>query len=65
MSFAETILNFRVKFRLNQSDAAGILGTTQQLISEYESGKHEPRKLRRIIFENKIKEYEEKQKGAE
>lgn len=63
MDFATVIFNFRVSHELSQESAAKILGTTQSDVSEYEKGKRKPTKMKRCVFENKIKEYEEKERS--
>lgn len=58
MDFAKMLFDFRVRFELSQKEVAEILGTRQEDISIYETGKRKPSKLNRGIFENKMKKYE-------
>ena len=61
MDFGKMILDFRAKYNLNQKQMAEIVGVSYEMISQYENGKYKPTARNRIIFERKIKEWEEKQ----
>lgn len=58
MNFGEMLLVFRAEHELTQTKAAQILGTRQEDISRYEKGDREPTRVKRIIFEKRMKEYE-------
>lgn len=60
MDFGKILLEFRAKYNLNQKQMAEIVGVSYEMISQYENGKYKPTARNRIIFENKMKEYEVK-----
>lgn len=64
MSFGRKILEFRAKHNLTQKQLAEIIGVEVNTIHRTETEKTEPTKRNAIIFENKMKEWEEKQNGA-
>lgn len=55
------LLEFRAKHNLTQTQLAEILGVGVNMIHRYETQKNEPTKVNKIKFENKMKEWEEKQ----
>lgn len=57
------LLEFRAKHLLTQTQLAEILGVTLNMIHRYENKKSEPTDVNKIIFENKMKEWEEKKNG--
>ena len=59
MEFGKMILEFRAKYNLNQKQMAEIVGVSYEMISQYENSKYKPTARNRIIFENKMKEWEE------
>lgn len=60
MDFGKKLLEFRAKYSLNQKQASGIVGVSYEMISQYENGKRKPTARNKIIFENKMKEWEDK-----
>ena len=61
MDFGKKLLEFRAKYSLNQKQTSEIVGVSYEMISQYENGKYKPTARNKIIFENKMKEWEEKQ----
>lgn len=61
MNYGITLLEFRAKHLLTQTQLADILGVTLNMIHRYENNKSEPTQVNKIKFENKMKEWEEKQ----
>lgn len=61
ISFGNICLNFRAKHNLTQNQLTEILGISHNMVCRYEAGINKPTKARRIRFENKMKEWEEKQ----
>ena len=59
MDFGKMILEFRAKYNLNQKQMAEIVGVSYEMISQYENGKYKPTARNRIIFESKMKEWED------
>ena len=59
MDFGKMILEFRAKYNLNQKQMAEIVGVSYEMISQYENSKYKPTARNKIIFENKMKEWEE------
>lgn len=59
-NYGITLLEFRAKHLLTQTQLADILGVSLIMIHRYENNKSEPTKVNKIIFENKMKEWEEK-----
>ena len=60
MNYGITLLEFRAKHLLTQKQLAEILGVGVNMIHRYETKKTEPTQVNKIIFENKMKEWEEK-----
>lgn len=60
MNYGITLLEFRAKHLLTQAQLAEILGVGVNMIHRYETKKTEPTQVNKIIFENKMKEWEEK-----
>ena len=61
MDFGRTLLEFRAKHNLTQKQLADYLGITVMTIYRYENNKYNPSQVNKIKFENKMKEWEEKQ----
>lgn len=61
MDFGKKLLEFRAKYSLSQKQTSEIIGVSYEMISQYENGKYKPTARNKIIFENKMKEWEEKQ----
>ena len=59
MEFGKKLLEFRAKYNLNQKQTSEIVGVSYEMISQYENGKYKPTARNKIIFENKMKEWEE------
>ena len=59
-NYGITLLEFRAKHLLTQKQLAEILGVGVNMIHRYETKKAEPTQVNKIIFENKMKEWEEK-----
>ena len=62
MDYGRILLEFRAKHNLTQTQLADILGVTFNMIHRYERGSSQPSAVNKIRFENKMKEWEEKQK---
>ena len=58
-NYGITLLEFRAKHLLTQKQLAEILGVGVNMIHRYETKKAEPTQVNKIIFENKMKEWEE------
>jgi transcriptional regulator with XRE-family HTH domain len=58
MNYGITLLEFRAKHLLTQTQLADILGVTLNMIHRYETQKNEPTEKNKIVFENKMKEWE-------
>lgn len=61
MDFSRTMLEFRAKHNLTQKQLADIIGVETNTIHRTETEKSQPTRRNAIIFENKMKEWEEKQ----
>ena len=61
MDFGRTLLEFRAKHNLTQKQLADYLGINVMAIYRYENNKYNPTQVNKIKFENKMKEWEEKQ----
>ena len=59
MDFGKMILEFRAKYNVKQKQMAELVGVSYEMISQYENGKYKPTARNKIIFENKMKEWEE------
>lgn len=59
-NYGITLLEFRAKHLLTQTQLAEILGVGLTMIHRYETRKSEPSQVNKIIFENKMKEWEER-----
>lgn len=62
MNYGITLLEFRAKHFLTQKQLADILGVTPVMVHKYETRKAEPTAVNKIIYENEMKEWEEKKK---
>lgn len=60
MNFGEMVLDFRVKHNLTQQKVADLFGVSKNMVSRYEKGTDKPNARHRIVFEQKMKEWEEK-----
>ena len=60
-NYGITLLEFRAKHWLTQKQLANILGVDVNTVYRTENQKTEPSQRNKIIFENKMKEWEEKQ----
>ena len=58
MNYGITLLDFRAKHLLTQTQLAEILGVNVNMIHRYETRKSEPTQVNKIIYENKMKEWE-------
>lgn len=63
MNLGRKMLEFRVKHNLTQKQLADILGVVINTVYRTENSKTEPTKRNAIAFENKMKEWEEKNNG--
>lgn len=63
MNYGITLLEFRAKHLLTQTQLADILGVTLTMIHRYENNKSEPTQVKRMIFNKKMREWEEKENG--
>ena len=61
MDLGRKMLEFRAKHNLTQKQLADIIGVDLNTISRTENEKSKPTRRNAIIFENKMKEWEEKQ----
>lgn len=61
MNYGITLLEFRAKHLLTQKQLADILGVDVLTVHRTENKKTEPTKRNKIIYKNKMKEWEEKQ----
>ena len=59
MNFGRKMLEFRAKHNLTQMQLANIIGVDINTVYRTEAKKTEPTKRNAIIFENKMKEWEE------
>ena len=62
MEFGKMLLEFRAKYNLTQKQLANIIGTNTNTVYRTENEKTVPTRVNKIKFENKMKEWEEKQK---
>lgn len=63
MDFAERLIYFRAKNNLTQKQAAEILSVNIAMIYFYESGRNKPSKKNKIIFDEKMEEFERSRKN--
>ena len=61
MTFGEKCLQFRAKYGLTQQQLGQLFGVTNMTILRYEQGKFNPSRMNEVRFENKMKEWEDKQ----
>lgn len=59
MNYGITLLEFRAKHLITQAKLAEILGVGVNMIHRYETRKSEPSQVNKIVFENKMREWEE------
>ena len=60
MDFSKILLDFRARNNLTQLEASKVIGVSINMIHRYESKTNKPTAKNKIIFENKMKEWEEK-----
>ena len=60
MGFSKVLLEFRAKHDLTQTQLADIIGVGIVMIYRYENKISNPTAKNKIIFENKMREWEEK-----
>lgn len=58
-NYGITLLEFRAKHLITQAELAEILGVGVNMIHRYETRKNEPSQVNKIVFENKMREWEE------
>ena len=63
-NYGITLLEFRAKHLLTQTQLAHILGVNLNMVHRYETQKSEPTQVNKIKFENKMKEWEEQKNGG-
>ena len=56
--YGVTLLEFRAKHSLTQTQLAKILGVGFNMVHRYETDKNQPTNKNKIAFENKMKEWE-------
>lgn len=61
IGYGITLLEFRAKHLLTQTQLANILGVSTGMVHRYETSKNEPSQVNKMIFNQKMKEWEEKQ----
>lgn len=61
MDYGKKLLEFRAKHLLTQTQLAEILGVTPVMVHKYETNKSEPTAVKKIVFENKMKQWGEKE----
>lgn len=59
-NYGITLLEFRAKHLLTQKQLADILGVDVNTVYRTENKKTEPSQRNKIVYENKMKEWEEK-----
>jgi DNA-binding XRE family transcriptional regulator len=60
MNFGRKMLEFRAKYNLTQKQLADIIGVDVNTVHRTETDKTKPTSRNQIIFENKMKGWEEK-----
>lgn len=63
MMYGEKLLMFRARYKLSQKNLAEILGVHVNMIGHYENNTSKPTKRNQIRFEQKMKEWSEKENG--
>lgn len=58
MDYGRTLLEFRAKHNLTQTQLAGILGVGVFMIYRYEKGISQPSAVNKIKFENRMQKWE-------
>ena len=61
MEYGKELLEFRAKHNLTQLALSLIIGVSVGMISHYETGQKSPTAKNKIVFKNKMKEWEEKE----
>lgn len=61
MEYGKKLLGFRAKHNLTQMQLAKLFGVGIFMIYRYEKGISKPSAVNKIKFENKMREWEEKQ----
>ena len=59
VAFQRTLLHFRAKHGLTQKQLCEILGCSKNGVYLYENGESLPTRVHQIMYENKMKEWEE------
>ena len=62
MNYGEILLMFRAKHNLTQMQLSKILGVGLNMIHRYENGISNPTTKNKIMFDNKMLEWEENKK---
>lgn len=57
-NFGEKLIAFRAKHDLTQTDVAKLFGTDQKSISNYEREVFHPTRKNKLVYEQKMTEYE-------
>lgn len=60
MNWSEKMLDFRARHMLTQTQLANIIGAALITVHRIERGKSNPTQRNAVIFERKMKEWEEK-----
>lgn len=60
MDYGKRLLNFRAKHNLTQKQLGNILGVADYTIFRYEKNISKPNEMHKILYENKMKDYEVK-----
>jgi transcriptional regulator with XRE-family HTH domain len=63
MEIGNELLEFRAKHNLTQLALSLIIGVSVGMISQYETGHKSPTAKNKILFRNKMNEWEEKRNG--
>lgn len=60
MDYGKKLLEFRAKHNLTQKQLAELLSVSSYMVFRYEADMNKPSAKNKIKFENKMKEWEEK-----
>jgi predicted transcriptional regulator len=60
MTWAETLLNVRAKYRLTQKELAEVLDISKNMVYRYEVGISKPSVVNKVRMENNLREWEMK-----
>ena len=64
-NYGITLLEFRAKHWLTQTQLAEILGVGVNMVYRYENRINEPSQKNKIVFANKMREWEENKNGLQ